>query len=486
MSDSNPPPSVQTETSSTGTYEHEGTVGATGYESPIPAGKFFLLEVPNYNLSQVEPTSYLRLGEDHPAEQALEPLAAAKAAEPILGVMPLGDPRLGTDLALKAVIKGLDVKGRDGGTEEGGYSLFEDDERDRGTHEHLSKEQRADKTRRFFKDVGWRDHTDGNRLTTTRGDKVEVIGGNYKLVVLGRQDRPIDGAGFDISGGDTRALSCIDAEVDSTEVTWKDGCWNVTEKVHAGKVYEYFRGKVKHEEIGKEGGSHDENPEITEITWAQNIDSRTVVEKAISEVVLASNIAETTNAVTITGTTTATSIADVTNAAVIQEVTNALVSVAEQVNAGSIEENVNCLGPINSMTVAVAINEQVNCAGIVTDNVNAGSIVEVTNAGVISETTLAGEIFDTKLTGASTEVFVGALKTDVTVAAVVEFFMGAKLDFALAAVLEIALTEKLVIGLEEHHLKGDMEISALDYTVDADGVVNIVGSNVSIGLGFEE
>jgi hypothetical protein len=34
---------------------------------------------------------------------------------------------------------------------------------------------------------GWRDHSDGNRITTTRGDKVEVIQGNYKLVVLGRQ-----------------------------------------------------------------------------------------------------------------------------------------------------------------------------------------------------------------------------------------------------------------------------------------------------------
>jgi hypothetical protein len=34
---------------------------------------------------------------------------------------------------------------------------------------------------------GWRDHSDGNRVTTTRGDKVEVIQGNYKLVVLGRQ-----------------------------------------------------------------------------------------------------------------------------------------------------------------------------------------------------------------------------------------------------------------------------------------------------------
>ena len=51
---------------------------------------------------------------------------------------------------------------------------------------------------------GWRDHTDGNRITTTRGDKVEVIRGNYKLIVLGRQDQAKSAtAGMDISGGQT-------------------------------------------------------------------------------------------------------------------------------------------------------------------------------------------------------------------------------------------------------------------------------------------
>jgi hypothetical protein len=49
---------------------------------------------------------------------------------------------------------------------------------------------------------GWRDHSDGNRITTTYGDKVEVIRGNYKLLVLGRQDDPTQQvAGWDVSGG---------------------------------------------------------------------------------------------------------------------------------------------------------------------------------------------------------------------------------------------------------------------------------------------
>ncbi|HEY4118861.1 MAG TPA: hypothetical protein VGM56_13440 [Byssovorax sp.] len=53
---------------------------------------------------------------------------------------------------------------------------------------------------------GWRDHTDGNRVTTTRGDKIEVIRGNYKLIVLGRQDQTKPKlAGMDISGGQTNS-----------------------------------------------------------------------------------------------------------------------------------------------------------------------------------------------------------------------------------------------------------------------------------------
>ncbi len=38
---------------------------------------------------------------------------------------------------------------------------------------------------------GWWDHSDGNRVSTTMGDKIEVIQGNYKLVVLGRQPAPV-------------------------------------------------------------------------------------------------------------------------------------------------------------------------------------------------------------------------------------------------------------------------------------------------------
>src|SRR5262245_18222094 len=51
----------------------------------------------------------------------------------------------------------------------------------------VDSEGRKAESSNLHKKGGWRDHSDGNRITTTRGDKVEVIRGNYQLLVLGRQ-----------------------------------------------------------------------------------------------------------------------------------------------------------------------------------------------------------------------------------------------------------------------------------------------------------
>ena len=51
-------------------------------------------------------------------------------------------------------------------------------------------QNRQAETLKLLSKGGWWDHSDGNRVTTTSGDKIEVIQGNYKLVVLGRQPVP--------------------------------------------------------------------------------------------------------------------------------------------------------------------------------------------------------------------------------------------------------------------------------------------------------
>ncbi|HEY1692679.1 MAG TPA: hypothetical protein VGG39_10990 [Polyangiaceae bacterium] len=112
---------------------------------------------------------------------------------------------------------------------------------------------------------GWRDHSDGNRITTTYGDKVEVIRGNYKLLVLGRQSDPTAQiAGFDISGGlvssDPNSLNypfSSDPPLDptqpntappkyggqqllNTQYTWQqdsDGNWGWTMVTQTGSYY---------------------------------------------------------------------------------------------------------------------------------------------------------------------------------------------------------------------------------------------------------
>ena len=64
-------------------------------------------------------------------------------------------------------------------------SQFIDDYRVRGPTA-TPTQARLNETALLMNKGGWRDHTDGNRITTTAGDKVEVIGGNSVLVILGR------------------------------------------------------------------------------------------------------------------------------------------------------------------------------------------------------------------------------------------------------------------------------------------------------------
>jgi hypothetical protein len=89
---------------------------------------------------------------------------------------------------------------------------FVDDERNRGnesalTEPHVAAGHGLTKDERYLfhskhmlTKGGWRDHSDGNRISTTYGDKLEVIRGNYKLVVMGRQDDPGNSQGHEWCG----------------------------------------------------------------------------------------------------------------------------------------------------------------------------------------------------------------------------------------------------------------------------------------------
>lgn len=64
----------------------------------------------------------------------------------------------------------------------------------------LTMSLRQAESARLYSRGGWRDHSDGNRISTTYGDKVEVVRGNYKMIVMGRQDDPGEAMGWENTG----------------------------------------------------------------------------------------------------------------------------------------------------------------------------------------------------------------------------------------------------------------------------------------------
>lgn len=103
--------------------------------------------------------------------------------------------------------------------------------------------------------LGWRDHTDGHRITTTRGDKIEIVGGNYKLVSLGRGTGV---ATFEMSGG--LNVGGDEAPGAVTSVSWvacptgdaDEKGWRVTEQTVKGNTVERFHGTKREEAYGDE------------------------------------------------------------------------------------------------------------------------------------------------------------------------------------------------------------------------------------------
>ncbi|MBL9022257.1 MAG: hypothetical protein JNL21_08645 [Myxococcales bacterium] len=166
-------------------------------------------------------------------------------------------------------------------------TVFIDDERNRGlgldnpagsVGHGLTNQQRYEwHTQHLKSRGGWRDHSDGNRISTTYGDKVEVIRGNYKLIVMGRQDDPASSTGVEMSGNHIQDFGQATMPGASVTVEWiqdaylpaaatpdyQGGVWlliNSTER-----VYQYSRnaGSFREQQWGDRMESYvgSENPE---------------------------------------------------------------------------------------------------------------------------------------------------------------------------------------------------------------------------------
>lgn len=125
---------------------------------------------------------------------------------------------------------------------------------------------------------GYRDHTDGNRIVTVRGDRVDVVVGNFKRVVLGRVSGEHVGAtAYEAAGGHVMERSSADAlsvyAIEHVRETAIDGAprWKVVERAEngdtvvrwSGKLTEHHNGPTRTERTGSDEPSSAKNPEIT-------------------------------------------------------------------------------------------------------------------------------------------------------------------------------------------------------------------------------
>jgi hypothetical protein len=116
--------------------------------------------------------------------------------------------------------------------------------RDDGGEETTSSTR--DLTAELMTRGGWRDHTDGNRVSTTRGDRVDFVFGNYKRVVFGRQAQgsALARTTFEISGGHLHETSETGCEVKS--ISWvqtHEGTWKIVEETLSVNGIERFSGR---------------------------------------------------------------------------------------------------------------------------------------------------------------------------------------------------------------------------------------------------
>lgn len=141
---------------------------------------------------------------------------------------------------------------------------------------------------------GYRDHTDGNRIVTVRGDRVDVVVGNFKRVVFGRVSGDHVGAtAYEAAGGHVMERSSADAlsvyAIEHVKETAIDGVerWKVVERAEngdtvqrwSGKLTEHHDGPTRVERIGADESSATKNPELTashrfDADW-QTIDATT-------------------------------------------------------------------------------------------------------------------------------------------------------------------------------------------------------------------
>ncbi|MBK9261641.1 MAG: hypothetical protein IPM54_17780 [Polyangiaceae bacterium] len=396
------------------------------------AGKYFLISVPDFANDPVgdpsadrrsQPmTSFLRMGAFH--ENAANAGGAVQRAYELAKHAQVVSTVQGGHLTEPY---GAEIDTSETGVE--GKGVFLADQRkwhpDDGT---IPVPSRLEQSGALLNRGGWWDHSDGNRVSTTYGDKVEVIRGNYKMVVMHRQDDPAMGGGFDISGGHIQDLGPNSMPGASVRVEFrpgmfgKPGTWHLENTTnnfiqtsdYAGDFFEHWYGNLKHCFVGSESPQEwnealqkpFNNPEILEKTWARKIEGYTG-----SSAWRIPTITEETHAV----------------------VTSSLTDVSV-----SITETTYCDGTMTSKTGSAtrrvpAMFEETYAVATNTKS-DVGNSNDMTIVGAAMETTIAGALGSLTIAGAQLETEIVGLKGSVSIVPFTgEFTLGTKVGLTIGA-----------------------------------------------------
>jgi hypothetical protein len=326
----------------------------------------------------------------------------------------------------------------------------------------------------------WRDHTDGNRITTTRGDKVEIIRGTYEFAVHGRQDHQA-GASADDDGNVFQSGITYRGKVHMPltkryfqEKTVKG---KVDSTYYGDNVGAYYGSKVTSttgtespgEEIPDCGctGVFKENPEIEDHTWAKKISSYTG-----SSVLPVPKISQETWVVTMESTTHAESTTDETVVSGAMSSTTKVATVVTSTEADSTSDETTVTGNMENDTTADKI---VSTTHADTDDTTHGNSVshQIGN----TESTVVG-MEKTVNIGGVAEVVVGIM-TDATIGGTVGGTVGASLSVKMAAEASITVGASVSVELGVSLELGPSEISLyLDRTRAAGAQKNVAAAHL--------
>jgi hypothetical protein len=427
-----------TDLDNTDTYESE-----LGHPSAATK-KYYQVSVPNIPLNMDTGnlgSSFVRLG-SFPSLADTTPLPAGFQNSLNLANLVGKSANTGTDTPPPETFSdGSGLTGPYGYAGDPNYFLgFADDTRVR--NDGSSPADRQTETAKLLTKGGWWDHADGNRISTTGGDKVEVIQGNYKMVILSRPGPTLDPGTLaqkafvtDVSGGHfeeqyaspTPCIKTVEwVQDDGGEwALYQDNGQGRVITKYKGQTVDLFQGSKREAYVGSSGPTTDSSgvvldPVMTSMTWAQRIETYTGSEtKPVAGDITSKTWAQRIE--TWTGSETTPIAGDVTSYTYAQSVYAQIGSESKPVG-----------GSVTSKTWAQTIETYTGSFGHTVPHVHS-----YTYADEIQSYTFAASTVTTNM---------AANNVDVTVGLQESFQLGASLNLALAAEMNIGVTRTSIRG----------------------------------------